>query len=308
MFYKGIFAPDMQITTKGHLALLSAQIIYALNYSIAKGLMPAFIDPMALVFFRITGATVLFWLMSAFTGLQAIEKKDRIKLIWLPLFGVVFNQIFFIYGLSQTTPINSAIIMISNPVMVFLFVLFLTKEKIGGIQISGLLLAIIGAVLLLRYRGNFELGSETLLGDLMTLINSTSWAIFIVLAKPIMVKYNTKTVMSWMFLAGSIYMLPFGLPAAIDTNFNAFTPHAWFALSFVVIGTTFFAYLFNLYGLQMLSPSTVSAYIYLQPLLASCFAILMGEDLLTPTKLFSGMLIIAGLFLVNGKIFKKDLK
>ena len=302
----GIFARLMNTAFKGHMALLGAQIIYALNYSIAKGLMPTFIDPMALVFFRITGATILFWLLSAFTGLQPIDKKDRVKLLLLPLFGVVVNQIFFIYGLSQTTPINSAIIMISNPVMVFLFMLFITRERIGGIQVSGLLLAITGAVLLLRYRGNFELGSETVTGDIMTLINSTSWAIFIVMAKPIMLRYNTITAMSWMFLVGSIIMLPIGLPSALATNFSAFTPHAWFALGFVVIATTFFAYLLNLYGLQMLSPGTVSAYIYLQPLLASLFAVIMGEDLLTPTKLFSGILIIAGLFLVNSKIFKKE--
>lgn len=225
-------------------------------------------------------------------------------MLWLAIFGVVVNQIFFIYGLSKTTPINSAIIMISNPIMVFIFTLFILKERITLPKLTGLAMAITGAVLILRYRGNFEVGSDTIAGDIMTLINSASWAIFIVMVKPIMEKYNTVTAMRWMFLFGSLYMIPIGLPFALDTNFSAFTTSAFFGLGFVIIATTFFAYLLNLYGLEMLNPNTVSTYIYLQPFLASVFAMLAGRDALTPTKIFSGILIICGLFLVNTK-FKK---
>lgn len=283
------------------MALLGAQLIYALNYSIAKGLMPAFIDPMSLVFFRIWGAGILFWLLSLFVKTQKVERKDLLKMVWLALFGVVINQVFFIYGLSKTTPINSSIIMISNPVMVFIFTLIILKERITGTKLTGLAMAIVGAVLILRYHGNFEVGSNTLTGDLLTLVNSASWAIFIVLVKPVMQKYNTVTAMRWMFLFGSIYILPLGLEPALHVNWQGFNNEAWFALGFVVIATTFFAYLLNIYGLQELSPNTVSAYIYLQPLLASLFAIFMQEDQLTPTKVFSGFLIICGLYLVNRK-------
>ncbi len=289
---------------QGHIALFVAQIIYALNYSLAKGLMPNYISPIAIVFTRIIGAAILFWLLSLFVRTQAVEKKDLKRMALLALFGVVINQVFFIYGLSLTTPINSSIIMISNPIMVFIFTLFLLKERITPVKILGLLLAIVGAVLILRYRGNFEVGSDTIMGDIMTLINSASWAIFVVMVKPIMMKYNTVTAMRWMFLFGSIYILPIGFVETMNTSWNSFTGHAWFALFFVVVATTFFAYLLNIYGLQELSPSTVSAYIYLQPFLASIFAIIMGEDSLTSTKILSGILIILGLYLVNKKTKK----
>lgn len=266
--------------------------------------MPAFVGPIAIVFLRIIGAGILFWLLSLFVKTQKVDKTDLKKMAWLCLFGVVINQIFFIYGLSITTPINSSIIMISNPIMVLIFTLIVLKERITFFKISGLTLAIAGAVMILRYRGNFEVGSNTVVGDLMTLINSASWAIFVVMVKPIMMKYNTVTAMRWMFLFGSIYIIPIALADTLHTNWQAFTPHAIFALSFVVIATTFFAYLLNIYGLQSLSPNTVSAYIYLQPFLASLFAILLGEDILTPTKLLSGFLIIFGLYLVNKKTKK----
>jgi drug/metabolite transporter (DMT)-like permease len=286
---------------KGHIFLFVAQIIYALNYSVAKSLMPEFIGPLALVFLRIIGAMLLFWLLSIFAETQKVERQDLKKMAWLALFGIVINQVFFIYGLSITTPINSSIIMISNPILVFVFMLIVLKEKITGLKITGLSFAILGAFLILRYRGNFEVGSETVVGDVMTFINSVSWAIFVVMVKPIMMKYNTVTAMRWIFLFGSIYMFPIGILDMLETNWLNFTQSAVLGVLFVVVATTFLAYLLNIYGLRVLSPSVVSMYIYLQPFLASTFAILMGEDELSPTKVFSGILIILGLYLVNYK-------
>lgn len=291
----------MTKASKGHIALFLAQVIYALNYSIAKNLMPNFIGPLALVFLRITGACLLFWTLSFFIKSERVEKKDLMRMLFLAIFGIVVNQVFFIYGLSLTNPINSAIIMVSNPIMVFIFTLILIKERITFLKFSGLSLAVIGALLLLLFKGNFEFGSETIAGDLMTLINSASWAIFIVTVKPIMKKYNTVAVMKWLFLFGSFYMLPIGLKDTLQTNWHNFTYNAVFSILFVVVATTFLAYLLNLYGLKELSSSTVSMYIYLQPFLASIFAILMGEDKLTIIKIFSGILIIFGLYLVNFK-------
>lgn len=289
----------MNKSTKGHIALLFTQVIYALNYSIAKGLMPDYIGPLAIVLYRIIGACLLFWITSLFVTSQKVEKKDLMKMVWLSLFGVVINQIFFIYGLSLTSPINSSIILISSPILVFLFTIIIFKEKITFLRFTGLGLAILGALMILLYKDDFQFGSETVTGDLMTLVNATSWAIFLVLVKPVMQKYNTITAMRWMFLFGSIFTLPICLGDAIDTDYSAMTNEAWLSLGFVVVATTFIAYLLNIYGLESLSTNTVSAYMYLQPFLASLFAIIVGKDALTPTKILSGILIILGLYLVN---------
>lgn len=296
----------MSKAAKGHIALFVVQIIYALNYSFAKDLMPAFMNPMSIVVCRVTVSAILFWLLSLFVKTQKIERKDLLKLFWLALFGVCLNQVFFMYGLYYTTPINSAIIMISNPVFVLIITLIVFKTRIRFMQIIGLAFAITGAVMILRYRGNFEVGSETILGDILTLINSIFWGLFIVTAKPIMQKYNTISVMRWVFLFGSIYVLPFGVDDMIDTNWSNFTAHAWFSIGFVVIATTFVAYLLNVYGLETLSAETVSAYIYMQPLLAALFAIIGGKDVMTTTKLISGIFIIFGLYLLNIKTKKSE--
>ena len=286
---------------KAHIYLLLAQVIYALNYSIAKDLMPDAIHPFALVFLRILGAMILFWGLSFFYPKEELDKKDFKKIFLLALFGTVLNQVFFIYGLSLTTPINSAIIMISNPIVVIVFTLIILKEKITIFKISGLVLGICGALALLLFRGNFEFGSKTILGDFLTLVNSMSWAAFVVLAKPYMQKYHVTTLMKWVFLFGFIMIIPIGILYIPQTNWTSFSYVIWLKISFVVIATTFLAYLLNVHALKELSPSVVSSYIYLQPFLASFFAILLGSDVLNPIKIISGILIILGVYLVSKK-------
>lgn len=294
----------MNSNLKAHLSLFLAQVIYALNYSIAKDLMPNTIKPFGLVLLRITGAAILFWTLSFFTKSEKVENSDFKKLMLLAVFGVAINQLFFIYGLSITKPINSAIIMVSNPIAVILFTLIAFKERLTIYKISGLLLGIIGALTLLLFKGSFSLGSDTIVGDLMTLVNSLSWAIFIVMAKPYMQKYETVTVMKWIFLFGFIYVFPFGIADLYSVEWIQLSTHSIFAMVFVVVATTFLAYLLNTFALKTLSSSVVSMYIYFQPFLATLIAVALGKDNLTPIKILSAVFIILGVFLVSKKNYK----
>lgn len=295
----------MNNSAKAHLSLFLAQVIYALNYSIAKDLMPTHIQPLGLVMMRISGAGILFWLVSFFIKSEPLEKSDFKKLLILAIFGVTINQAFFIYGLSLTKPINSAIIMISNPIAVLIFTLIILKERITIFKVGGLMLGVAGALTLLLFKGSFSLGSDTIAGDIMTLINSLSWGIFLVLSRPMMQKYNTVTVMKWVFLFGFILFSPFGFPDLLKVEWNTLDGYTIFSMAFVVIATTFFAYFLNTYALKALSSSVASMYIYLQPFLASLFAILLGKDDITPIKLVSGALIITGVYVASIKPKKK---
>lgn len=293
----------MTSSFKAHISLFIAQIIYALNYSIAKDLMPNHVSPLGLVMMRISGAFILFWVVSFFSKPEKIEKGDFKKLMLLAVFGVVVNQVFFIWGLSLTQPINSAIIMVSNPIAVMLFTIFIFKEKITTLKLTGLAFGVIGALTLLLFKshGSFSIGSETIVGDLMTLANSLSWAVFVVMAKPYMQKYQTVTVMKWIFLFGFIYICPFGTIELMGVKWNSLTSQTIFAMAFVVVATTFLAYLLNTYALKALSSSVVSMYIYLQPFLATFIAVLLGKDELTVIKVVSGTLIISGVYLASLK-------
>lgn len=291
----------MNNALRAHISLFLAQVIYALNYSIAKDLMPDHIKPLGLVMMRIAGACLLFWSVSFLLPKEKLHKGDLKKMAVLAVFGVAVNQGLFIYGLSLTKPINSAIIMISNPIAVMLFMIFFLKEKLTTIRITGLAFGVIGALTLLLFKGSFVLGSETIAGDVMTLANSLSWAVFVVMAKPYMQKYQTVTVMKWIFLFGCVYMLPFGLSDLIKVEWDNLSGQVILAMVFVVVATTFLAYLLNTYALKFLSSSVVSMYIYFQPFLATIIAVLFGKDEITLIKAVSAGLIIAGVYLASKK-------
>jgi len=288
----------MSSNLKPHLALFGANLIYGANYSIAKDVMPNFIHPFGLVLCRVIGAVVLFWFIYAFSY-EKVAKKDFLLLGLCGLFGVAANQLMFLYGLDNTTPINAGIIMVSNPIMVLIASAIILKNKITITKVSGIALGIIGALLLLLFKGNFSFGSENLKGDIFIFLNAMSYGIYLVIAVPLMRKYKPITVMSWVFAFGLIMVFPFGFEEFKQIEWVSFTPIIWWKFIFIVVATTFLAYLFNIYGLKRLSPSIVSTYIYLQPLLATLIAIWVGKDSLDMIKISAALFIFTGVYLVS---------
>jgi len=295
----------MSKALQAHLALLLVNLIYGANYSIAKQVMPVFVQPFAFVLMRVGGALVLFWIVSALFIREKVDKKDFPRLALLAVFGVACNQLLFLQGLSITTPINASIIMISNPIVVLIIASVVLKERISVNKIAGIIFGIGGALLMLTFNKNFSFGSDTIAGDIMILVNSISWACYVVLVKPLMSKYNTFTIVKWVFLFGFIYVLPFGFSQFGQVDWAHMPSGIWYDVIFVVVGTTFLAYVLNTYALRALSPSVVSIYIYLQPFLATLFAIYYyHNDTLDARKVLAAVLIIIGVFLVSNPFAK----
>lgn len=285
---------------KAHLSLLSANIIYSASFIIAKDAMEAAIPPSGFVFIRVWGACILFWILATILTKEKIERKDIPRVALLGLFGVATNQLFFLNGLHITAPINAAILMVTTPILVLIISSIVLKDKINFTNIGGIIIGFIGAALLLLVRrGNTE-DTGSLKGDVFIFINALSWGIYLVLAKPLMKKYNTITILKWAFLFGAIYVIPFGLNDFLAVQWN-FTPYIWFAIIFIVLVVTVIAYLLNTYALKELSSSVVSAYIYLQPVLAAAIALVAGKDQVTWVKIAATILIFIGVYMASKK-------
>jgi len=288
-----------------HLAILAANVIYGLNYSIAKDVMPEYILPFGFIFCRVLGALSIFFIVSSFLK-EKVEKKDFLMLAICGFFGVAANQLMFFYGLNLTNPINAGIIMTSNPILVLIASAIILKTKITPLKILGILLGISGALLILLFKQGFAFGSDTIVGDLFIFLNALSYGIYLVLVKPLMSKYKPITVIKWVFTFGFLFVIPFGFNEASNIEWTTFSSEIWGKFLFVIIATTFLAYLFNIYGLQKLTPAAVSTYIYLQPVLAAFFAIWAGKDSFTWIKLFAAILIFSGVYLVSKPLSTKN--
>lgn len=282
-----------------HLALFGANLIYGLNYSIAKIVMPDYIAPFGFIFCRVLGALALFWLFFSFGKSEKIQTKDYLLLFACGLFGVAGNQLMFFYGLNLSTPINAAIIMTCNPILVLIMSAIVIRERITPVKIGGIFLGLAGAAGLILHGNQLSVGTDTFWGDLFIFLNASSYAFYLVLVKPLMNKYSPTTVIKWVFLFGFLIVFPFGFEQFTQINWENFEAGIWAAFLFVVIGTTFLAYLFNILGLKQLNPSVVSSYIYSQPLIATLFALFLGQDEITIVKVVSALFIFSGVYLVS---------
>ena len=217
---------------------------------------------------------------------------------------MAINQLLFFEGLSRTSNINAALIMTSTPILVTGMAFLLLKDRLTLLQGLGILLGLGGAVtLILQYK--HASGSPTAYGDLMVLLNAASYALFMVRAKPMMKKYGTIQVIKWTFIFGTLFVIPFGAPELQDVNWSGFSTAAWFSVAFVLLFTTFAAYLLNTFGLKHLSPSVVSYYIYLQPLFATLISRFITNEMVTSVQVLACILIFAGVYFVNRRTLVK---
>ena len=286
-----------------HIVLFCVGAIYAVNYIVAKGIMPDFIGPSGFIFYRVFLATVIFWIIHRFTSKEKIDRDDVPKFIQAAIFGVALNQLMFFNGLNLTTPLNASFIMTSNPILVLIASAFILKERITPTRLTGIMLGLGGALLIILLP--FLLGVSDVewmagdpLGDGMILINSMSYGIYLVTVKPLLMKYEPLTAIKWIFTFGCVLVFPFGYDQALAVDWSSFTPEIWRGFAFVIIFVSVLVYFFNVYAMKSVSPSVVSAYIYLQPVLAGGLSLALGMEELHWLKVVAALMIFGGVYLV----------
>ena len=194
------------------------------------------------------------------------------------LTGVTVNQLLFFNGLAATSPVHASIIMTINPVLVLLISAAVLGTAITARKVLGIALGAAGAITLLLNSGGGGLESHaSWQGDLMVLLNAASYGVYLVVVKPLMSKYKPITVISWVFLFGGLMAFPVGASQAAAIEWGAFSTQDWLSVGFVVLFTTFFVYLLNIYALGKVQPTVVSIYIYLQPLLVGAMVWLAAQ-------------------------------
>ncbi|MGI0105029.1 DMT family transporter [Salinimicrobium sp. WS361] len=284
------------------LAAIGAGTIYGINHTVAKGLMPVYIQPFGFILLRVTGAAILFWLISPLGPKEKIATSDWPRLLGCAVLGMCINMLFFFKGLNLTTPINSSVITTITPIIVLVLAAILIKEKITLLKTIGIITGLAGALgLILFSSSEVRNASNIPLGNFLVLINATSYGLYLILVKPLTGKYHPVTLMKWLFSLAVIINLPFTLKEFTQVEWSSLPTEAILGMSFVVVGTTFLTYLLNVYALRQLSASTISAFVYLQPLIAIIYAVSTGADSLNMLKIVAALLVFAGVYMVTRK-------
>ena len=283
---------------KGHILILITNILFAVNMPISKYLLPAHVPPEGLTIMRMAFACVMFWIVSLFTVKEKVPLKDLGMLFVCALCGVGINQGLFIVGLNRSSPVDASIIATAVPIFVLLLAAVILKGVSGG--------------LLLVFSSTHAAGSiSSLDGDMMMIVSGLMYAIYLVLSKPLSLRYSSVTMMKWMFLFTTLTLVPFTFRHVLDAP--AFHREVWDftelgAIFYVLFGATFLPYLLIPMSLKRIRPTTVSMYNYVQPIVASFIAVMIGQDTLSWQKVLSAVLVFTGVYLVTQSKSREDME
>ena len=288
-----------------HMALLAVALIYGANFIIAKSVMPNPIAPTSFIALRVMGACALFWII-AVRKIVIPQREDWWRFLLCAITGVATNQLLFFNGLALTSPVNASIIMTSNPILVMVMSAVFLKQSITVFKAAGVALGALGASMLLWSSNGDVHGNSSLLGDVFILLNSISYAIYLIMVKPLMQKYHPLDIVAWTFLIAIALVFPFGGMGLKAVDWSTLDSWQWFCVAFVIVCTTFLTYLFNILAIHRLSPTIASSYIYLQPVFAGIFALLLASVVerdytrdISWFKIGCALMIVAGVWLVG---------
>ncbi len=289
---------------KGHAALWLANIIWGLNAPICKSVLrsaeyPDGIDPFALSVYRMVGAALLFGLCSLWVPRERVERRDIVRLFFASVFGIQLNQMLFLWGLSMTSPIDSSIIATVVPVLTMVLAMLFLREPITWLKAGGVLLGAVGAVLLVLLSRHGSSRASSLEGDILCIVSAMSYAVYLTAFRDTIVKYSPVTTMKWMFLFAAIVSVIVYWRPLVGVEYASLSGSTWGGIAYVVVCSTFVAYLMVPIAQRYLRPTLVSMYNYVQPIVAVLFTVAIGLDTFGPTKGFAAMCVFVGVWLVT---------
>lgn len=293
----------MSERAKGHLLIFTANLIFGINYSVSKWLLAEQLTPEFHTLARMVAACVLFWGISLFLPKEKLSLKEVGILFLCSLCGVAGNQALFIWGLSMTSPIDASVITTGTPIIVMLLAAFILREPITWLKAVGVFSGAAGAVWLVLLSGSGG-GSTTsnLAGNLCIFGSSFIYAVYFVFSKPLSVKYRAVTMMKWMFFFAVLEVLPITLPTILEPGGMFLTTPTWktfSAMTYVLVGATFLAYMLIPMAVRRIRPTTASMYNYVQPIVACVLAIVVAQDEFSWSKLIAALIIFSGVYMVT---------
>ena len=284
---------SMDKNIQGHLFALTANILWGLMAPIGKSALAEF-SALSVTTFRMVGAAACFWLLSLFCKREQVDHRDMLKIFFAALFALVFNQGVYIFGLSMTSPIDASIVTIY------------LKEPVTNKKVLGIFVGAMGAFILIMSSQTTGAGNGSLIGDLLCLLAQISFSIYLTVFKGLSQKYSPITLNKWMFVYASMCYIPFSYHDVAAIQWSEISTAALLQAGYVVVGGSFLAYIFIMSAQRLLRPTVVSMYNYMQPIVASTVAIILGLGVFNLEKGIAIALVFLGVYIVTQSKSRKD--
>jgi drug/metabolite transporter (DMT)-like permease len=284
--------------SRPYLALLAVQLCFG-SFPVFGKLALAEVAPLVLAAFRaVAGAAALTLLARILDPGGTFDTKDRRRLILLSFFGIVANQVLFIFGLSKTTATNATLLTAMTPILTLGVASFLSEQRLPIRRILGIPVALAGLLWLLDV-SRLDFGDRTFLGNALILSNALSYSVFLVLARDILRRHSAVRVTAAIFRYAALPIVLVALPDLLRFRPAALTARAWTGIAGTVVLATIVSYALNAWALARTGAATTSMFIYVQPLVAMTLAkVVLGESP-SPRTAAAAVLIFAGIALAT---------
>jgi drug/metabolite transporter (DMT)-like permease len=296
---------------KGHGLILTVNMLFAINISVSKSLIPTSMAPEALTLLRILFATAMFWIASLCVKREKVALRDLGLLFICACAGITFNQSLFMAGLNLTSPVDASIIATAGPIYVMLFAAWLLKEPITRQKVLGVMLGVAGGLMVILSSTRSDSRDGSLNGNMLIVVSNLLYSVYMVISRPLSQRYSAITIMKWMFLFAALALTPFMYGHLLDAPAFHHRATEWAEVArivFVLVGGTFVPYLLIPMSLKRLRPTTVSMYSYIQPIVASLLAVAVGQGSFTVGKLIAALLVFSGVYLVTKSKARADVE
>ncbi len=280
-----------------HVALIFVQLAFG-SFTVFGKYVLGYFEPLAVAAIRALGAAPVLFLIGWRITPRLPSRGDLFRLALLGLLGACFNQLLYITGLNYTTATSAAILMPSIPVFAAMLAGLLGIERMAWKKWVGVVFAVTGALIMLGMAG-LGLSRTALMGNALVLLNCASFALYLVLQRPLLERLHPMTVLGWAFLFGGLAVLAAGLPSLLSTRFASIPAGAWWGVAYIVLIPTIVNYSINIWAVRRSSPTLVAAYTTLQPVSASALAVLFLQETVGLREVLGFVLIVAGLVRVS---------
>lgn len=295
----------MNKNIQGHLAALTANILWGLMAPIGKSALAEF-SALSVTTFRMVGAAACFWLLSLFCKREQVDHRDMLKIFFASLFALVFNQGVYIFGLSMTSPIDASIVTTTLPIVTMIVAALYLKEPVTNKKVLGIFVGAMGALILIMSSGHAGSGNGSIAGDLLCLTAQISFSVYLTVFKGLSQKYSPVTMNKWMFVYASMCYIPFSYRDIASIQWTGVSAAALAQVGYVVVGGSFLAYICIMTAQRLLRPTVVSMYNYMQPIVASAVTVIIGMAAFNMEKGIAIALVFLGVYIVTQSKSRKD--
>ena len=284
--------------------LLCTVFIWAVNFIVIKNVIGGALDPIAFTALRFALASII--LLPLLRGLapaeRAVSRGDGWKFAVLGLLGNTFYQLFYISALAYTLPTNAALILATPPIFIALIGALFKLERLTWLAWLGILLSFGGITLVILGGAPAETSSSApnpLLGDLLALGAAIMWALYTLLAAPVLKRHAPIKVTAITVAIGTVPLWAIATPALLTTNWSTVGLNIWLGVLYCGGLAVALGYVLWNRGVQQVGAARTAVYSNLVPVLVALIAWAVRGDPLTIYHVFGAVLILTGITLTR---------